>query len=163
MYILVCIYSIFPTHSYEYARGHPRKRVPIRVPTHALTRALAEPPRTTAAPHRRPAERVRRGVHRRSKAAHTMPMFDPDAVFHAPMFALNAAAFTNACKPSHAWSAPTERARTVAARIRGARTHTQTRAYAHTWARLCGRNASAHKCRYTHRYRYMHLSCISTL
>ncbi len=112
MYILVCIYSIFPTHSYAYARGHSRKRVPIPACTHALTRASAEPPRTTAAPHRRPTERVRRGVRRRPKAAHTLVKSLTDAVFHAPMFALNAFAASNACQPNRARFAPTESART---------------------------------------------------
>ena len=32
-------------------------------------------------------------------AAHTKAMFDTDAVFHAPMFALNADAEPNACAP----------------------------------------------------------------
>jgi hypothetical protein len=43
-----------------------------------------------ASPHQRPIERVRRIGRRWWKAAHTLAMFDTDAVFHAPMFALNA-------------------------------------------------------------------------
>ncbi len=42
---------------------------------------------TSAAPHRAPTERARRAGR---KAAHTWYMFDTRAVFHAPMFALNA-------------------------------------------------------------------------
>jgi hypothetical protein len=49
-----------------------------------------------AAPHRRPAERARDVACRRPKAAHTEAMFDTDAVFHAPMFALNVDAEENA-------------------------------------------------------------------
>jgi hypothetical protein len=38
-------------------------------------------------------------------------MFDTAAVFHAPMFALNTAAVSNACEPGHTQSTPTEGAR----------------------------------------------------
>ena len=46
------------------------------------------------------------------KAAHTAPKEVTDAVFHAPMSALNADASANACEPSHTQSTPAERTRT---------------------------------------------------
>jgi hypothetical protein len=45
-------------------------------------------------------------------AAHTEEKEVTDAVFHAPMFALNADAIWNACEPSHTKSTPVESART---------------------------------------------------
>jgi hypothetical protein len=60
--------------------------------TRARAGELVVPPRTTAAPNRRPAEQVRRAARRRPKAAHTDSSLLTDAVFHAPMFALNAVA-----------------------------------------------------------------------
>ena len=54
------------------------------------------------------------------KAAHTWYMSVTAAVFHAPMFALNLVAWTNACGAEAARGPrATERARTFAARIRG--------------------------------------------
>jgi hypothetical protein len=52
-----------------------------------------------AAPHRSPAERVRHSARRRAEKAHTEANVVTDAVFHAPMFALNAVADQNACAP----------------------------------------------------------------
>jgi hypothetical protein len=49
--------------------------------------------RTMAAPHRRPAERIHRGARRRPEAAPTPINAVTDAVFHAPMFTLNAVAW----------------------------------------------------------------------
>ena len=79
-------------------------RVPTRLRT--LARACAS---AVAAAHngpRRidaPAERVPPAVARRraEKPARTETMFDTDAVFHAPMSALNADAEWNACEPSN--------------------------------------------------------------
>jgi hypothetical protein len=56
-------------------------------------RISSVPPRTKAAAHRRPTERVRRMAPPLAEAAHTKRMFDTDAVFHAPMSALNADAW----------------------------------------------------------------------
>jgi hypothetical protein len=36
-----------------------------------------------------------------TEAAHTSAMFSTDAVFHAPMFALNVHAPLNTCEPNH--------------------------------------------------------------
>ncbi len=44
----------------------------------------------------------------RQPMAHTQDNVLTDAVFHAPMFALNANAPWNACKPSRTRSTPTE-------------------------------------------------------
>jgi hypothetical protein len=56
-----------------------------------------------AALHRRAAERARRSERRRPDAAHTQYNVVTDAVFHAPMFALNVDAPMNACAPSRPW------------------------------------------------------------
>jgi hypothetical protein len=65
---------------------------------------------------RRPAE----------KAAHTLNNEVTRAVFHAPMFALNADADKNACKPSHTRSTPTEGARTCRRGCLGAQSRTHS-------------------------------------
>ncbi len=70
--------------------------------------------RTTAVPHRRPTGRVNHVACRWPKAAHTEAMLNTDAVFHAPMFALNAEnepGEPNACKPNQTRSTPTESAK----------------------------------------------------
>jgi hypothetical protein len=60
------------------------------------------------------------------KAAHTYSNEVTDAVFHAPMFALNADIEANACKPSHMRSSPTESARLARVRVRpNAHAHTE--------------------------------------
>jgi hypothetical protein len=56
---------------------------------------------------------IRRGARCRPKDAHTEPNEVTDAMFHAPMSALNADADWNACKPSRRRSTPTESVRTV--------------------------------------------------
>jgi hypothetical protein len=60
----------------------------------------------------KPTERIRCVARRWPKAAHTWNNVVTDAVFHAPMFALNANVLANACEPSLTRSTPTERART---------------------------------------------------
>jgi hypothetical protein len=103
----------------------PRKRVPTRV----RTRARIEWHFGGAAAHNGPRRiEARPGASAivraawAGKAAHTPSvlhtyaptMFDTDAVFHAPMFALNADADMNACAPKpHAVDADRRRARTV--------------------------------------------------
>ncbi len=79
--------------------------------SHAHATSSAVPPRRMAAPHRIPAERIRRGARRRPKAAHTRHKLVTRAVFHAPMFALNTYAEENACAPNHPRSTPRESAR----------------------------------------------------
>ncbi len=81
--------------------------------------------------HRRPTDRVRRMARRRPKAAHTDIMHVRDAVFHAPMFALNADAPQNACTQNNTQSTPTE----VLARIGiyTKYTHTHTHTYMYTY------------------------------
>ena len=82
---------------------------------------------------RRGAGRAARRRRRRAEtAAHTAYMFDTDAVFHAPMFALNAAADWNACEPSHTRSTPTDGARMCRRGCVGAQSNTHTRVRART-------------------------------
>ncbi len=82
--------AVFATRSYTYTRAHPR--MPTRLRTHARAHRRS-PPRTTAraAPMTRrahlPAEAAPLGPER---AAHTLTNEVTRAVFHAPMFALNA-------------------------------------------------------------------------
>jgi hypothetical protein len=59
-------------------------------------------------------------------------MFVTDAVFHAPMFALNADAEWNACEPSHPRSMPTERARMSRRGCEGAQSQARTRTLTRT-------------------------------
>ena len=66
------------------------------------------------------------------KAAHTRSNVVTDAVFHAPMFALNADAEESACAPSPPRSTPTRRRSHVSARIACAPDRTRTRAHART-------------------------------
>ena len=87
-------------------------RVPPRLRTHTRARRRRRRAQRPA-PDRRPAERVppRWRAARAEKAAHTLDNVVTAAVFHAPMFALNAVADWNACEPSHPRSTPTEGAR----------------------------------------------------
>jgi hypothetical protein len=131
LYVDTYIYPVFRTRRYTSAWGHPRMGVPTRLRTR--TRARIGGPATHNGPRRihDPAERVPPAVARRraGKAAHTQYMFDTAAVFHAPMFALNAFAEKNACEPKpHAVHADGTRSH-VSARTEWApnrkRTHTR--------------------------------------
>ncbi len=78
------------------------------------------------------------------RAAHTACNVVIEAVFHAPMFALNADAELNACEPSHPRSTPTEGARMCRRGCVRAQSHTHTRAHGRsTCARVCGWPAPA--------------------
>jgi hypothetical protein len=88
-----------------------RTGTPAHVHTsgHTRTRAPAVPPRTTArAPSTTRPSASRRGgaAARAGKEAHTAYNVVTAAVFHAPMFALKASAYWNACDPSHPRSTP---------------------------------------------------------
>jgi hypothetical protein len=89
---------------------------------------------------------AKKAAHRQAeKAAHTLNNVVTDAVFHAPMFALNADAERNTCEPSHPRSTPTARARMRRRRMRErpiAHAHTRARTDA-ARARVCGGRASA--------------------
>jgi hypothetical protein len=67
----------------------------------ARARASAVPPRTTGRAASSEARPSASAIVRAAgpEAAHTSYMFDTNAVFHAPMFALNADANANACAP----------------------------------------------------------------
>jgi hypothetical protein len=70
---------------------------------------------------------------RAGKVAHTAANVVRAAVFHAPMFALNAVAHWKACEPTHTQSPPAEGARMCRRGLRGRRiTHAHTRARART-------------------------------
>ncbi len=116
----------------EYANGSAN--------TH--TRTSAVPPRTTATPHRSAAG---------PEAVHTHCNVVTRTVFHAPMFALNADAASNACEPNHTRSTPTETARTFRRGYVCAQTHADACARAHTrscvFARARISGAAAHNCR----------------
>ncbi len=162
MYLHTYIYSIFPARSYAYKCGRPRKRVPIRecVHTRAHRRCRREQPLRDIEPRPSAPTAV---VRRWPKAAHTWNNVVTDAVFHAPMFALNANVLANACEPSLTRSTPTERARTFRRRYRRARTHTRSRTHGRTRGRVCGagmHRRSVPPCRYTHGYTYIHCSRI---
>ena len=110
-----------------------------------------------AVPNTRPPAVARRPG---PKAAHTAPNVVTPAVFHAPMFALNADAEANACAPSHPRSTPTGRRSHVSARMRA-------RPISHAHARAHGRNrgacAHAHAYlsqQYTHTYMYKIYICV---
>jgi hypothetical protein len=129
--------------------------------THIGGRRRAQRP----TPHRTPAERVALALARRpgaEKAAHTEDNEVTDAVFHAPMSALNADAPLNACEPSHPRSTPTSRARMCRRERVGARSHTRTRTRARTDAargRACAagpHRRSVRPCSYAHGCSYMH-------
>jgi hypothetical protein len=105
-YVHACIhthiYPVFRTRSYTYARGRPHMRVPTRLRTRE--RASAATLRTTAraAPTTRRARPACGGAPPGpERAAHTKDNVVTAAVFHAPMFALNADADWNACEPNH--------------------------------------------------------------
>ena len=89
------MYPVFATRSYTYTRGHPRMRVPTRLRVHTRANASAAPPCTTArAASTTPpsASRLRWRAARAERAAHTDSNVVTAAVFHTPMFALNAVA-----------------------------------------------------------------------
>ncbi len=86
----------------------------MRVPAHTRARAPAAPPRTTAraASTTGPsASRPQLRAARAGQAGHTEDKSVSAAVFHAPMFALNADAEKNACEPNHTRPMPAEAAR----------------------------------------------------
>jgi hypothetical protein len=123
-----------------HARPYPSlKQVHIYLYTSVHTRARAHRRSRRAqrhAPHRRPGRARPAAVARRraEKAAHTEAMSDTDAVFHAPMFALNAevedsTSKENACGPNHPRSTPTEGARMCRRGCVRAQSHTHTRAH----------------------------------
>ncbi len=169
MYIHTYIYPIFATRSYTYTRGHPRMRLPPRLRTHTRARRRrrrAQRPRRIDDP---PSASRRGGAPPGPKAAHTTTNVVTDAVFHAPMFALNAVAAMNACEPSHPQSTPPEGACTCRRGCVGAQsnTHTHTRTGAARGrarmgaarARVCAarpHRRSVHRCSQArHGYRYM--------
>jgi hypothetical protein len=119
-YAQLCAHTWAPAHARAHRTAHTRARA------HRPSRRARRP-----APHRRP-RRARPACAGAppgpERAAHTEAMFNTDAVFHAPMFALNAFAERNACAPSHPRSTPTGRRSHASARMRGrpiARARTQ--------------------------------------
>ena len=150
MHVYIHTYPVFRTRSYTYARGRPHMRVPTRLRAHTRARiggaAAHNGPRRTDDPPS--ASRLRWRAARAGKAAHTPCNVVAAAVFHAPMFALNADAPLNACEPSRTRSTPTEGARMCRRGCVGAQSHpiarAHTRAHGHsTRARVCGGLASA--------------------
>jgi hypothetical protein len=144
MHIYIYVYIYIQMHTYihitrlSYAQLYLHTWAPAhaRAHTSAHTRARAHRRRRRA---QRPAPRIddppsasRRGgaPPGAEKAAHTSDNVVTDAVFHAPMFALNASASLNACEPSHTQSTPTEGRSHVSAPMRG-----RPIAHAHTRAR----------------------------
>jgi hypothetical protein len=108
-----------------------------------------------------------RAAARAGKAAHTEDKSVTRAVFHAPMFALNAAAEANACEPKPpAVDADITRSH-VSARMRGRPNRTRTHARARTQrARACAagpHRRSVRPCSETHGCSYMHALGIHTL
>jgi hypothetical protein len=101
---------------------------------HTRARASAAPPRTTAraASTTRRTRPARGGALPGPEAAHTSANEVTRAVFHAPMFALNADAYWNACEPSHPRSTPTEGARMCRRGYMRAQSHAHARARART-------------------------------
>ncbi len=81
--------------------------------------------------HRTPTDRVRRMARRRPKAAHTELIHVRDAVFHAPMFALNAEATQNACTHTEQHAVHAGRSARTNRHIYITRTHTHT--HTHTY------------------------------
>jgi hypothetical protein len=85
------MYPVSATAAITYTRGRPRMRGPTRLRTHTGARiggpaAHNGPCRIDDPPS---ASRLRWRAAQAEKVAHTTCMFDTDAVFHAPMFALN--------------------------------------------------------------------------
>jgi hypothetical protein len=136
IYILAYIYSIFPTRSHTYTRGRPHKRLPVRVrantfaPAHRRRRRTQRPDRIA---DRESA--TAGGARRRLKAAHTWVKSLTDAVFHAPMGALNTYALLNTCEPNTHADHANGKCSHGSARIR-VRLNPPAHARAHTWARL---------------------------
>jgi hypothetical protein len=75
---------------------------------------------------------------RRPEAAHTVYKVVTDAVFHSSMFALNADAEKNVCKPNHTPSTPTESARKFSEAYTHTHPHTWTSACLHVWCMRIG-------------------------
>ena len=91
---------------------------------------------------RRIEDRQRASVALRAKAeaAHTPTNDVTRAVFHAPMFALNADADRNACDLNHTRCTPTECARTFGADTRArVMKHTRTHTHSRTQTHCCTR------------------------
>ena len=88
-------------HTCPHLCAHTRTRIGGPA-AHNGPRRTDDPPSTS---------RLRWRAARAGNAAHTWDNEVTAAVFHAPMFALNADAEENACEPSHTRSTPTEGAR----------------------------------------------------
>jgi hypothetical protein len=152
IYLYIHIYTYMHISRLSYAQLYLHTWTPAhaRAHTSAHTHARAHRRRRRAqrpALHRRPAERVPRAVARQpgpKKAAHTFVNVVTAAVFHAPMFALNADAAWNAWEPGHPRSTPSEGARMCRRGCAGAESRTHARAHGRsTWARACGGPPSA--------------------
>ncbi len=120
----------------------PRKRVPARVRTPARIGGAAAHNRPRRIEARPSASAVVRAAG--PGAAHTAGMFDTDAVFHAPMLALNTDANANACAPKpHAVDADGKGSHGFGFRVLGrarstsppTRAHTADPSQSHTGAR----------------------------
>jgi hypothetical protein len=98
-------------------RGHARARIGGAA-AHNGPRKIDDPPS---------ASRLRWCAAQAEKAAHTTSIFNTDAVFHAPMSALNAGAERKICEPSHPRSTPTGTRSHGSARMPN-RTRTRARA-----------------------------------
>jgi hypothetical protein len=124
IFVYVRIYIRVHTSDLSYAQPYLRTSSPnpsecLQVCAHAR-----EAHRGAAAHNGRAASKTGRAHPGRSRAAgpeaaHTAYNVVTDAVFHAPMFALNAHADKNACEPSNTRSTPTEDAHTLRRRIHG--------------------------------------------
>jgi hypothetical protein len=147
-YTDIYIYT-YDTHTYRHTYIPLLLRAAISaISAHVHTHACARPHAHIGGPAahnglRRidvPAERVPPAVARRPgrKAAHTWDNVMTAAVFHAPMFALNADAWVNACAPRPPAVHAGGRRSHVSARMRGTPI-----AHAHTRARTDAARARA--------------------
>ena len=117
--------------------GSPRTRVPAHVRTRARIGGGAAHNRPRRIEARPSASAIVRAA-RAGKAAQTDCMLDTDAVFHAPMFALNAVADLNACAPRpHAVHAD-------GTRVHGSSADACAPKHARTHARAHPRSTCAH-------------------
>ncbi len=157
----LCYAQLYP---HPWAPAHAR----AHTSAHTRERASGAPPRTTA----RAASNTRRARPSSGgappgagKAAHTCCNVVTDAVFHAPMFALNADAESNACAPEPpAVHRRREGARMCRRGCKRARSHTHTRARTDTArGRVCAAGWHRRSVRRCSQTRYMHASCIYIL
>ncbi len=136
-YTQLYLHTCTPAHARAHTSTQTRECASAVAAAHNGPRRIEHPTSASRLPWR---------AAQAGKAAHTLSMFDTRAVFHAPMFALNADAERNACRAEppavHADGTALASAGADACAPNPTRTHARAHGCS-TGARVCGGPASA--------------------